>query len=93
MLDKKIVISKHAFERFEQRGIKFYKNEDSIIRQIKFDLNPLNLRIIKKINDTEYKVITKQGKCYITRNVGRNKAIIKTVYKLNRDEVRKEMLC
>lgn len=87
MLDRKVIISKHATERFQQRGIKFYKNENSIIRQIKFDLKPLNIRFIEKINDTDYKVITKQGKCYVTQNIGRNKTLIKTVYKLNRRDL------
>lgn len=84
MLDrKKIIISNHAKERFEERGIKFYRNEKKIINQIKFDLNPLNIRILKKLNDDEYRVITKQGKCYVTKNVGKDKTLIKTVYKLN----------
>lgn len=87
MLDKKIVISKHAFERFQERGIKFYKNnEESVIKQIKFDLNPLNIRLIKRLNEVEYRVITKQGKCYVARNISENKTLIKTVYKLNRKE-------
>ena len=87
MLDRKVIISKHATERFQQRGIKFYKNENSIIRQIKFDLKPLNIRLIEKISDTDYKVITKQGKCYVTQNIGKNKTLIKTVYKLNRRDL------
>lgn len=94
ILDRtKIIISNHALERFEERGIKFYKNENKIINQIKFDLNPLNIRLLEKLNEHEYKVITKQGKCYITRNVGEDKTLIKTVYKLNRKEVmKKEMI-
>lgn len=87
MLDRKVIISKHATERFQQRGIKFYKNENSIIRQIKFDLKPLNIRFIEKISDTDYKVITKQGKCYVTQIIGKNKTLIKTVYKLNRRDL------
>lgn len=87
MLDRKVIISKHATERFQQRGIKFYKNKNSIIRQIKFDLKPLNIRFIEKISDTDYKVITKQGKCYVTQNIGKNKTLIKTVYKLNRRDL------
>lgn len=93
MLDRtKIIISNHAKERFEERDIKFYKNENRVINQIKFDLNPLNIRIIEKINECEYKAITKQGKCYVTRNVGKDKTLIKTVYQLNRRErLKKEM--
>lgn len=89
MLDKKIIISKHAMRRFEERGMKFYKNESSIVKQIKYDLNPLNIRLIKKLNDIEYRVITKQGKCYITQNIDDDKTVVKTVYKLNRKEIKK----
>lgn len=92
MLDRKLIISRHAAKRFEERGMKFYKNEDSIIRQIKYDLHPLNIRFIKKLSDEEYRVITKQGKCYVTMNVGDDKAVVKTVYKLNRKEIRKSYL-
>lgn len=92
MLDRKLIISRHVAKRFEERGIKFYKNEESIIKQIKYDLNPLNIRLIKKLNDTEYRVITKQGKCYVTTNVDEDKAVVKTVYQLNKKEVRKEKI-
>lgn len=94
MLDRaKIIISNHALERFEERQIKFYKNENQIIKQIKFDLNPLNIRVLEKLNECEYRVVTKQGKCYITRNVGKDKTLIKTVYQLNKkDRLKKEMI-
>lgn len=84
MLDKKIVISRHAFKRFQERGIRFYKDNASIIKQIKFDLNPLNIRVIKKLNEVEYMAITKQGKCYITVNLNEEQTLIKTVYQLDK---------
>lgn len=90
MWNKRIVISKHVRERFEQRHIKFYKSTDSIEKQIRMDLRPLNVRRKEKLNDLEYKVVTKQGKVYIIKEIpNENKIIVKTVYKI---DIKKEML-
>lgn len=81
MFNKKIYISRHCLQRFEERGIRISQKKDTIIRQIYKDLKPLNVRLIEKLpTENEKKVITKQGKVYIIHEE-ETKIIIKTVYK------------
>lgn len=48
--NKKIIITKHVRERFEERNIKFTNNKPrSIESQIKHDLRPLNIRKQEKL--------------------------------------------
>ncbi|HAU85150.1 MAG TPA: hypothetical protein DCW90_06505 [Lachnospiraceae bacterium] len=88
MWNRKLIISKHVKERFEQRNIKFSKKNISIESQIRYDLKPLNIRTQKKLNDTDYKVTTRQGKVYIITLLDDKRALIKTVYKI---DIRKEL--
>lgn len=80
MLNKKIFITKHCLERFEERGIRISQKRNSIIKQIMTDLKPLNIRNIEKLPGNEVKVITRQGKIYIGIEK-ETKFIIKTVYR------------
>ena len=43
MWNKKIVITQHAIQRFEQRNITFSKYENNPARQILCDLKPMNV--------------------------------------------------
>ena len=82
MWNKKIIVTNHAKQRFEQRNIKFSKNESNPIHQILFDLRPLNVRTRENIGNNHYKVTTNQGKVYIIREI-EVAAIVLTVYKTN----------
>ena len=83
MWDKQLIISNHVKERFQQRNIKFSKKKISIEEQIRYDLKPLNVRSQQKLNDSEYKVTTRQGKVYIVKVISDKKVVIKTVYKID----------
>ncbi len=81
MFNKKIFITKHCLERFEERGIRISQKRNSIIKQIITDLKPLNVKeIIKLPGKNETKIVTKQGKIYIGIET-KHKFIVKTVYK------------
>lgn len=87
MFNKKIYISKHCLQRFEERGIKISKKKDTIVKQILRDLKPLNVRFNEKLPNNDRKITTKQGKIYIGHETD-NKFIIKTVYKT---DIRKKL--
>ena len=80
MFNKKIYISKHCLQRFEERGIKISQKRNTIITQIIQDLKPLNVMYNEKLENNDRKVTTKQGKIYIGHET-KTKFIIKTVYK------------
>ena len=81
MFNKKIYISRHCLQRFEERGIRISHKRDTIIRQIYKDLKPLNVRLIEKLpTENDKKITTKQGKVYIVHEEDA-RIIIKTVYK------------
>lgn len=80
MWDKKIVVTKHAMLRFEQRNIKFSTKNFNPIHQILIDLKPLNVRTKERLKDNNYKIETNQGKVYIIREE-HDATIVKTVYK------------
>lgn len=82
MWDKKIVVTHHAQQRFEQRNIKYFKSRGQGVEQIKYDLRALNIRTREKLNDNEYKVTTRQGKVYVIIEDEKH-CYIKTVYKVN----------
>ena len=82
MFNSKIIISDHARERFLERGIKLSNKKNYIDKQIKIDLSPLNISEIIKIKKNEKKIITKQGKVYIIKEI-KDKIIVKTIYKIN----------
>lgn len=82
MWNKKIIVTNHAKQRFEQRNIKFSKNESNPVHQILFDLRPLNVRTRENIGNNHYKVTTNQGKVYIIVEY-RSACFVKTVYKTN----------
>lgn len=88
MWDKKLIVSNHVKERFEQRNIKFSKKKISIEEQIRYDLRLLNTRRKEKIGEDTYKVTTRQGKVYVIKVLDEKKAIIKTVYKV---DIKKEL--
>lgn len=81
MWTRKIIVSNHVKERFEERNIKFSQHT-SIEEQIRYDLRALNVRKKEKLSNIEYKVTTRQGKVYIIKElIKENKIIVKTVYK------------
>lgn len=82
MFNSKIIISDHARERFLERRIKLSNKKNYIDKQIKIDLSPLNISEIIKIKKNEKKIITKQGKVYIIKEI-KDKIIVKTIYKIN----------
>lgn len=82
MWNKKIIVTKHAIQRFEQRNIKYSTKSFNPIHQILTDLRPLNVRKREKLEDGLYKVTTNQGKVYIIREI-EVAAIVLTVYKTN----------
>lgn len=82
MFNSKIVVSDHARERFLERRIKLSNKKNYIDKQIKIDLSPLNISEIIKIKKNEKKIITKQGKVYIIKEI-KDKIIVKTIYKIN----------
>lgn len=82
MWNKKIIVTNHAKQRFEQRNICFSKHETDTIRQILYDLKPLNVRKRELLHNTTYKVTTKQGKVYIILE-NKKACFVKTVYKTN----------
>lgn len=89
MWNKKIIISKHVRERFEQRRIKFTNNKPrSIESQIRQDIRPLNIRKQEKLSEDEYKLTTRQGKIYIVKHISNSRLLVKTVYKV---DIRKEV--
>ena len=83
MWNKRIIVTNHAQKRFCERNLKFSKNNYNVVKQILWDLKPLNVRTITQIGDKKdktYKVLTRQGKIYIL--VENSKAcFVKTVYK------------
>lgn len=80
MFNKKIFVTKHCLQRFEERGIRISQKRNTIIKQIITDLRPLNVRkIIRLPKKNEIKIITKHGKVYIGVET-RTKFIIKTVF-------------
>jgi len=90
MWTKKIIVSNHVKERFEQRNIKF-SQKTSIEEQIRYDLRALNVREKVRLNNLEYRVTTRQGKVYILKEINpENKIIVKTVYKI---DLRKQLFC
>ena len=80
MWNKKIVITQHAIQRFEQRNITFSKYENNPARQILCDLKPMNVIKREHLYYNHYKVTTKQGKVYIIIEYA-NACFVKTVYK------------
>ena len=82
MFNSKIIISDHARERFLERRIKLSNKKNYIDKQIKIDLSPLNISEIIKMKKNEKKIITKQGKVYIIKEI-KDKIIVKTIYKIN----------
>lgn len=90
MWTKKLVVSNHVKERFEQRNIKFSQKKISIEEQIKYDLRALNIRKREKLSKLEYKITTRQGKVYVLKAITEeNKIIVKTVYKI---DLRRELI-
>lgn len=82
MFNSKIIVSDHARERFLEREIKLSNKKNYIDKQVKIDLSPLNISEIIKIKKNEKKIITKQGKVYIIKEI-KDKIIVKTIYKIN----------
>ena len=82
MFNSKIIISDHARERFLERRIKLSNKKNYIDKQIKIDLSPLNISERIKMKKNEKKIITKQGKVYIIKEI-KDKIIVKTIYKIN----------
>lgn len=82
MWNKKIIVTNHAKQRFEERNIKFSRNQSNPIFQILFDLRPLNVRKRENLGDNNYKVTTNQGKVYIIVE-HKHACFVKTVYKTN----------
>ena len=80
MWNKRIVVTKHAISRFEQRNIKFSTKNFNPVNQILIDLRPLNVRSREHLEGNNYKVTTNQGKVYIVVE-NRDASIVKTVYK------------
>lgn len=85
MLYKKIILSNHVKDRFEQRHIKYTNNKSkkyTIDQQVRFDLKPLNIIRIERLNELDSRITTRQGKKYIVRELEDNNCLlVKTVYK------------
>lgn len=79
MWNKKVIVTKHAKERFEQRYITSLKKFNDPVSQILYDLKPLNVRKLQRLKNNNYKVTTAQGKVYIVFE-GTNACFVKTVY-------------
>ena len=80
MWNKKIIVTKHAIKRFNQRHIKFSSFRNDPVEQILFDLRPLNVRKLEHLKGNNWKVTTNKGKVYIM--IEDEKAwFVKTVFK------------
>lgn len=84
MWDKKIKISKHVLDRYEERQVSRLKeNKNNVQRQIFTDLKPLNIKYKINIGGNTYKVVTRQNKVYIIKSLD-NYYLVKTIYKKNK---------
>lgn len=81
MWNKKLVITKHAKQRFKQRNLHFFKTKDTI-KEMLADLDALNVMKIEHIQGNHHKVTTRQGKIYIVVET-EDTYFVKTVYKTN----------
>lgn len=82
MWNKRIVVTKHAAERFEQRNIKYSTKTFNPIHQILMDLRPLNVKRKEHLEGDNFKITTNQGKVYIIKET-ETASVVKTVYKTN----------
>lgn len=82
MWNKKIIVTRHARMRFLQRHLNFSKKKTDVVKQILNDLRALNVMKIEKMNGSNLKVTTNQGKVYILAEA-EDTCYVKTVYKTN----------
>lgn len=88
---KRVIVTNHVRERFEQRRIKYTGNQKkwTIESQIRYDLRPINILRKEKKEENVYKVTTKQGKVYIISTESPTNILVITVYKR---DIREERL-